>query len=145
MACLSEFWLFIVSHKLRRKNGEAPSSSSKTTGWAMMMMMILYKNQDLVACDWTHKKTNWQTATQVIAGRLMKIEFCRYKPMKRRSLPPPNTHSARHNYQACAVRCDPVALRHIFQCTFKTFTYEASRMRHTAKLCFRSKGLMLRP
>jgi len=41
MACLSEFWLFIVSHKLRRKNGEAPSSSSTTTGWAMMMMMMM--------------------------------------------------------------------------------------------------------
>jgi len=40
IACLSEFWLFIVSHKLRRKNGEAPSSSSTTTGWAMIMMMI---------------------------------------------------------------------------------------------------------
>jgi len=38
MACLSEVWLFVVSHKLRRKNGEAPSSSSTTTGWAMMMI-----------------------------------------------------------------------------------------------------------
>ena len=40
MACLSEFWLFTVSHKPRRKNGEAPSSSSTTTGWAMMMLSI---------------------------------------------------------------------------------------------------------
>jgi len=38
MACLSKLWMIIVSHKLRRKNGEAPSSSSTTTGWAMMMI-----------------------------------------------------------------------------------------------------------
>jgi len=36
-----EFWLFIVSHKLRRKNGETLSSSSTTRGWAMMMMMMM--------------------------------------------------------------------------------------------------------
>ena len=32
----SEFCLFIVSHKLRRKNGETLSSSLTMTGWAMM-------------------------------------------------------------------------------------------------------------
>ena len=35
-ASLSFGYSFIVSHKLRRKKGEAPSSSSIKTGWAMM-------------------------------------------------------------------------------------------------------------
>jgi len=38
----SELRLFTVSHKLHRSNGEAPSSSSPTMGWAMRMMNISF-------------------------------------------------------------------------------------------------------
>jgi len=50
MACLSEFWLFIVSHKLRRKNGEAPSSPSTMTGWAMMTCSVSTCSTVIITC-----------------------------------------------------------------------------------------------